>query len=69
MKVIIKSFDVAMEVRNKGVEFQVSSPDGDHHHGDLILTKGNLEWCSGRTRRGNGKKIPWQKFIDWADTF
>ena len=35
MKVTIKSFDVAMEVKTKGIEFEVDSPDGETHHGDL----------------------------------
>lgn len=68
MKVRIKSFDVGMEVKNSGVEFEVTSPDGGTHHGDLILTKRNLEWCQGRTRRGNGKVIRWEKFIEWAQS-
>ncbi|MFD0988356.1 hypothetical protein [Methyloligella solikamskensis] len=68
MEVKIKSFDVDMDVKTKGIEFQVRSPDGKTHHGDLILGKGNLEWCKGRTHRGKGKKIPWKKFIEWAES-
>ena len=67
MKVTIKSFDVEMELKNAGVEFEVSSPDGATHHGDLILTKRDLIWCKGRVRRENGKKISWTDFIAWAD--
>jgi hypothetical protein len=63
MKVTIKSFDVEMEVKNNGIEFEVYSADGENHLGDLILTKRNLIWCNGRTRRANGKDISWQKFI------
>jgi hypothetical protein len=66
MKVTIKSFDVEMEVKNAGIEFEVYSPDGKEHLGDLILTKRHLIWCRGRTRRENGEEISWQKFIDWA---
>lgn len=68
MKVKIKSFDVDMEVKNAGIEFEVYSPDGENHLGDLILTKRNLIWCAGRTRRKNGKEISWTKFIDWANS-
>jgi hypothetical protein len=32
MKVTIKSFEVDMEVKNAGVEFEVYSPDGETHH-------------------------------------
>jgi len=31
MKVTIKSFDVEMEVKNAGFEFEVYSPDGKEH--------------------------------------
>lgn len=42
MKVTIKSFDVGMEVKNAGIEFDVYSPDGTDHLGDLVLTKSGL---------------------------
>lgn len=68
MKVTIKSFEVDMEVKNAGIEFEVYSPDGVVHLGDLILTKRNLIWCKGRTRRDNGQEISWAKFTDWAES-
>lgn len=68
MKVKIKSFDVDMDVKNAGIEFEVYSPNGEAHHGDLVLTKRNLVWCRGRTRRENGKEIPWTQFIEWAES-
>jgi hypothetical protein len=68
VKVKIKSFEVDMEVKNAGIEFEVFSPDGSKHVGDLILTKGNLIWCKGRTRRENGQEISWSKFADWAES-
>ena len=64
MQVKIKSFDVEMEVKNSGVEFQVHSPDGKDHLGDLVLTKSKLTWCPGRTKRENGIDISWKKFIE-----
>lgn len=45
IKVTIKSFDVAMEVKNKGIEFGVRSRDGEHL-GDVVLTKSGLVWCT-----------------------
>ena len=63
MNVTIKNFDVAMEVKNKGIEFEVRSPDGSQHLGDLILTKTQLIWCKGRTRRDAGEKVSWAEFI------
>lgn len=69
MQVKIKDFDVApIEVRTNGIEFEVRTPDGDQQLGDLILTKARLEWCNGRTRRGNGVAKTWQQFIDWMNS-
>ena len=68
MKVNIKKFHVDMEVANNGIEFEVRSPDGSDHKGDLILTKKGLEWCQGRVHAGNGEKVTWQEFIDWMKT-
>jgi hypothetical protein len=64
MKVTIKDFNVDMEIRNNGIEFEVYSPDGTKHLGDLILTKSKLEWCKGRTRAGNGVSKSWDEFIE-----
>jgi hypothetical protein len=63
MRVHIKDFDVAMEVKTNGIEFEVRSPDDAVHHGDCILTKTNIIWCSGRTTRPNGLKITWDDFM------
>ena len=63
MQVTIKSFDVNMEVKNKGIEFDVYSADGKTHLGDLVLTKSGITWCAGRTSRDNGTKLSWDKFI------
>ncbi len=37
MKVLIKNFEVEMDLKNNGVEFEVY--DHDKHLGDVILTK------------------------------
>ena len=63
MKVSIKSFDVKMDVKTKGVEFQVYD-NKDNFLGDLIITKSNLIWCQGKTKRANGKKMKWRDFIN-----
>lgn len=64
MKVNIKRFNVDMEVKNSGIEFEVRSPNGKEHRGDLVLTKANLIWCPGQTKPENGHKISWEKFIE-----
>lgn len=66
MKVSIKSFHVNMDVKNKGIEFDIYNND-DTHRGDVILTKTGLIWCEGRTRRENGVSVSWDDFIEWMN--
>ena len=49
MKVLIKEFAVDMEVKSKGIEFEVRSPDGSKHLGDCYITKTSILWCRGKT--------------------
>jgi hypothetical protein len=63
MKVSIKSFDVAMDVKNKGIELEVYDNE-DNHLGDVILTKKNIIWCRGKTSRKKGLHFKWQEFIE-----
>lgn len=66
MKVKIKKLGVDMDVKNTGVEFQVHGND-DVFKGDFYVTGANLIWCQGKTSKSNGKKIPWDVFITWAE--
>ena len=68
MKVTVKRFNVDMEVKNTGIEFEVRSPDGRTHLGDLVLTKSNLVWCPGQTQPKNGHKMTWPEFISIAES-
>jgi hypothetical protein len=63
MDVKIKNFDVKMEVKTKGVEFQVRSPNGREHLGDVVVNRTEIVWCKGKTQVANGKKIRWKKLI------
>ena len=63
MQVGIKNFDVNMQVKSSGVEFEVRSPDGSTQLGDCYLTMSGLVWCSGKTSKKNGTKINWNDFI------
>ena len=63
MNVKIKDFDVAMEIKNNGIELDVADTDGTHL-GDLYITKTKLVWCKGRISRDNGKEIRWADFIE-----
>lgn len=68
MKVTIKEFDVAMEVKNNGIELEVYSTNGTEHLGDLFVTKSQLIWCKGKTSRKKGVKKSWKEFIEYMET-
>jgi len=63
MKVLIKSFDVAMEVKQRGVELEVRAPAGDHH-GDCYVTMTGLIWCKGRTSKAHGVRMTWDQLME-----
>ena len=67
MQVSVKSFDVQMEVKRKGIEFEIHSPDGKKHLGDIVLKQTGFVWCKGRTKSANGIEVKFEKFIDWAE--
>lgn len=62
MKVKIKRF-VDVDVKNKGMEFEVRNPSGKKQLGDCYLTKKELKWCAGKTDEKNGIGITWEDFI------
>lgn len=64
MKVWIKKFDVNMEVKSKGIEFEIRTPDDEHQLGDCYVTMTGLIWCKGKTEKNNGIKIKWQELIE-----
>lgn len=66
MKVTIKDFAVSMEIKNKGIELDVYTPDGKHL-GDLVVRKKGLIWCKGKTTPAKGKKISWKAFIQYME--
>ncbi len=53
-----------MEIKNKGVELEIYEADGTTRLGDLVITKTDLIWCAGRTRRENGIKLKWPAFVE-----
>ena len=62
MQVKIKSFDVDMDVKSKGIEFEVRKPDRSAQIGDCYLTMTGLIWCKGRTSKAKGLSISWPDF-------
>ena len=63
MRVKVKEFNVDMEVKAAGIEFEVRTPDGSSQHGDCVLTMTALVWCKGKTSKSNGVKISWDEFM------
>lgn len=61
MQIKIKDFYIDMEVKTRGIEFEVRSPNGDEHHGDCKLTKTKLEWLKGRSQ--SGTELTWEDFM------
>ena len=67
MKVSIKDFGVDMEVKNRGIEFEVHDNAGTFK-GDCYVTKSGLIWCEGKTQKKNGIRVSWDEFIDWMNS-
>ena len=67
MKVGIKDLAVNMEVKNKGVEFEVYGND-DKFLGDFVVSKARLVWCPGKTNVDNGHNVNWSDFIEFMKT-
>ncbi len=63
MQVHIKEFNVEMDVKTAGIEFEVRTPDGSIQLGDCYLTMTGLEWCKGRINKTRGVKVSWANFI------
>ena len=60
MQIRIKKFEIDMQVRQKGIEFEVRQPDGTFV-GDCYVTMTGLTWCAGKTTRVNGVKVKWSE--------
>lgn len=67
MQVSIKSFNVEMNVKNSGIEFEVYDNAGNFK-GDCFVTKSGLIWCEGKTQKKNGVKASWDEFIVWMNS-
>jgi hypothetical protein len=63
MQVSIKNFNINMDVKSSGIEFEVRTPDGNSQLGDCYLTMSGLVWCKGKTSKAKGNKINWIDLI------
>ena len=57
-----------MQVKNKGMEFEVRKADDSAQRGDCYLTQAGLVWCKGRRTRKHGVRISWDDFITIMET-
>lgn len=48
---------------NKGIVLYVADNQG-HHVGKLRIGQATVEWCKGRTRIGNGRRLAMEEFIE-----
>lgn len=59
MEVRIKKLDINMFVKQRGIEFEVRTPNGLSQVGDCYLTMTGLVWCKGKTTKPKGIRISW----------
>jgi len=64
MKVHIKKFQIDMDVKSNGIEFEIRKSDGSPQIGDCLLTMTGLTWCKGRKEKQSGIKISWEDFME-----
>ena len=67
MKVWITALNAEQQLKNKGMQLDVYSADGEERLGDLTVTKSKLIWCGGKTHKKNGVEVSWSEFIDWME--
>ena len=61
MEVWIKSLEVDMQVKQRGIELEVRDKDGGSQLGDCYATMTGLVWCKGKTKKENGIKLKWEE--------
>ena len=66
MKVNAKLDDVTITLGNNGITLKIAENAGGHR-GDLRIGQATVEWMAGRTREGNGIKIPLKKLLDMIE--
>jgi hypothetical protein len=66
MQVSIKKLNVTMNLGSEGLTLDVYDTDGKFR-GDLRVGKAKIEWCKGKTHKGNGVEVSWDELIDWFE--
>ena len=49
---------VEQELKNKGIQIAVTD-SGGKHQANFYVTKTGIEYCEGKTRKGNGVSVSW----------
>jgi hypothetical protein len=62
MRVSLTVGDTKAHLGNKGITFHIADNAGKHV-GKLRIAQATVEWCEGRTRIGNGRKMALRRFI------
>lgn len=63
MQVKLAMEDVTITLGNNGVTLTVADNEGKHV-GHIRIGQATVEWRKGRTRPGNGKKMPLSRLIE-----
>jgi hypothetical protein len=67
MRVSAELDDVTITLGNNGITFKIADNAGVHQ-GSLRIGQATVEWMKGRTRKGNGVKIPLSKLVELIET-
>ena len=67
LKVQVDTSWINTQLGNQGLLLYVANNRGQHQ-GTLRVGKATVEWCKGKTRMGNGKKLPLETLIDIVNT-
>ncbi len=66
MKVELE-IDKPIPLGYRGVLLKITGTNGKHV-GDLRVGRATVEWMKGRTREGNGKKIPMSRLVEFLES-
>jgi hypothetical protein len=67
MQVKADMSDSNIELGNNGITLTIADNEGKHV-GHLRIGQATVEWRKGRTRLGNGKKLPLVALIEYLDS-
>ncbi len=64
----VRVTEIEAQLGNTGMLLYIADNDGKHQ-GKLRIGQATVEWCRGRTRLGNGKHIPMEKFLEMLESY